>query len=57
MCFYAFGQCFRLFLDMALQKPPTRLFLLLFLFRQVIEKLCILFGYIALSQPLLLITC
>ena len=64
ICFHAFGQCFHLLLDIALQKAENMLksyvsklhtnenrfdklllvgFLLLLLFRQIIEKLCILF--------------
>ena len=48
MSFHAFGQCFQLFIDIALQKPENMLkrieklllvrFLLPFLFRQMVER-------------------
>ena len=62
MSFHAFGQCFQLFIDTALQKQENMLisylltlaitenrieqvcFLLPLLFRQMVKKLCFLFG-------------
>ena len=64
MSFHAFGQCFQLFIDTALQKPENMstaifelpinengieklllvCFLLLLLFRLIVEKLLIRFG-------------
>ena len=70
MSFHAFGQCFRLILDITLQNPENmlknysklsitenrieKLLLVHFLLPlwQMIEKILVLLGHIAISQPI-----